>query len=200
MYTQKRMNEIQIPDICKGSAECLIEEQNWDGYTCGDVLCKATLSHDETDLLVLFEVAEPEIKADCTDFNQRVCNDSCVELFLQNPQMGEEYVNFEFSASGYCLAGRGKGRENRVLYPAGLLSELEIKVSRTDEGWRLYACIPLEKFALAVQNQSMPLVLRGNLYKCGDGLAHPHYLSWTGIESPAPDFHRPEFFGSMTLL
>lgn len=36
---------------------------------------------------------------------------------------------------------------------------------------------------------------RGNLYKCGDGLEQPHYLSWSAIDTPKPDFHVPEFFG-----
>ena len=33
-----------------------------------------------------------------------------------------------------------------------------------------------------------------NLYKCGDSLARPHYLSWQPVATPHPDFHRPEFF------
>lgn len=36
---------------------------------------------------------------------------------------------------------------------------------------------------------------RGNLYKCGDSLEQPHYLSWSAIDTPKPDFHVPEFFG-----
>ena len=35
-----------------------------------------------------------------------------------------------------------------------------------------------------------------NLYKCGDNLSHPHFLSWQPIDTPQPDFHRPEFFAA----
>ncbi|MDE5921249.1 MAG: hypothetical protein K2G82_06535, partial [Paramuribaculum sp.] len=30
--------------------------------------------------------------------------------------------------------------------------------------------------------------------------SEPHYLSWAPITTPQPDFHRPEFFGNITLL
>ena len=33
-----------------------------------------------------------------------------------------------------------------------------------------------------------------NLYKCGDKLSQPHFLSWKPIAAPKPDFHLPEFF------
>ena len=38
------------------------------------------------------------------------------------------------------------------------------------------------------------LEARMNLYKCGDNLSHPHFLSWRPIATEKPDFHRPEFF------
>ena len=41
--------------------------------------------------------------------------------------------------------------------------------------------------------------MRMNLYKCGDGLAEPHYLTWQPISTPAPDYHRPEFCVPVTF-
>ena len=40
---------------------------------------------------------------------------------------------------------------------------------------------------------------RANCYKCGDKTVHPHFLAWNAVETAAPDFHRPEFFGKMIL-
>ena len=34
-----------------------------------------------------------------------------------------------------------------------------------------------------------------NLYKCGDKTSHPHWLTWSIIDKPKPDFHVPEYFG-----
>ena len=41
------------------------------------------------------------------------------------------------------------------------------------------------------------LKVKGNVYKCGDMLPHPHFLSFFPIDLPKPDFHRPDFFGSV---
>ena len=38
--------------------------------------------------------------------------------------------------------------------------------------------------------------MKGNVYKCGDMLPHPHFLSFFPIHLPKPDFHRPDFFGA----
>ncbi len=37
--------------------------------------------------------------------------------------------------------------------------------------------------------------VRMNLYKCGDNLSKPHFLSWQPIDMPQPNFHVPQFFG-----
>ena len=39
----------------------------------------------------------------------------------------------------------------------------------------------------------------GSDFAFADGTILPHYLSWNPIETPKPDFHRPEFFGELKL-
>ncbi len=43
----------------------------------------------------------------------------------------------------------------------------------------------------------MRSLLKANFYKCGDELQTPHFLSWNPIEIEKPDFHRPDFFGTL---
>ena len=43
------------------------------------------------------------------------------------------------------------------------------------------------------------LHVKGNVYKCGDMLPHPHFLSFFPINLPKPDFHRPDFFGDVVF-
>ena len=38
-----------------------------------------------------------------------------------------------------------------------------------------------------------------NFYKCGDETEVPHYGAWSPVETPSPDFHRPEFFGELVF-
>ena len=44
-----------------------------------------------------------------------------------------------------------------------------------------------------------PKTLRANLYKCGDKLCSPHFLSWSKVELEKPNFHSPQFFGELTF-
>ena len=39
--------------------------------------------------------------------------------------------------------------------------------------------------------------IKANFYKCGDELQTPHFLSWNPIQIEQPDFHRPDFFGTL---
>ena len=63
--------------------------------------------------------------------------------------------------------------------------------------WRVILLIPFELMGLDPGN--LPASLRGNIYKCGDKTAHPHFLSWAPVGTPSPDFHRPEYFGEFSL-
>jgi hypothetical protein len=40
---------------------------------------------------------------------------------------------------------------------------------------------------------------RANFYKCGDDLPEPHFLSWNNIIADKPDFHLPQYFGTLTF-
>ncbi len=63
--------------------------------------------------------------------------------------------------------------------------------------WRVMLVIPFE--VIGVDPDSLPEKLLGNFYKCGDLTAHPHYVTWSPVGTPGPDFHRPEFFGELLL-
>jgi hypothetical protein len=42
-------------------------------------------------------------------------------------------------------------------------------------------------------------VARANFYKCGDETETPHFGAWSPVQTPQPDFHRPEFFGRLVF-
>jgi hypothetical protein len=121
--------------------------------------------------------------------------DSCVEIFLQNPVNPDEYFNFETTSRGFVLAARGTGRENRQLLPLDAIDKIKrtgTTPSIQDDSvyWTMTVEIPAEIFGI----KSFKAPLRGNLYKCADKATTPHYLSAFRIETEKPDFHRPEFF------
>ena len=63
--------------------------------------------------------------------------------------------------------------------------------------WDVAMIIPLD--LIGVNPESLPDTLKANFYKCGDLTSHPHYLSWSPIGTPKPDFHRPEYFGELII-
>ena len=160
-------------------------------------MVRADFSRTERAITVKFTVEEPVdcYRAAVQEDNGRSWEDSCVEVFLQNPANPAEYFNFETTSRGFILAARGTGRENRQTLPL----EDVAKINRTmtapsimDDSisWSMSIEIPAEIFGIKEFKES----LRGNLYKCADKANTPHYLSAFPIETERPDFHRPEFF------
>lgn len=158
----------------------------------------ADIAIDKDYLTVNFSVEEPTdcFRAEVTADNDRSWEDSCVEIFLQNPAKPEEYFNFETTSRGFLLAAHGPNRNNRqVLDPSEIAKVLRTKQLASVAGnlicWGMTVEIPASIFGLASFDG---LVLRGNLYKCADKAKTPHYLSAFPINTEKPDFHRPEFF------
>ena len=172
---------------------------NWapnQGVQLPAVLAEAEIQNDY--FVVNFSVEEPEscFRAEVKEDNGHSWEDSCVEIFLQNPAKPEEYFNFETTSRGFLLAAHGPDRNNREV-----LSQTDIdKVIRTKQlasvagnliCWGMNIRIPASIFGLA---SFEGCVLRGNLYKCADKAKTPHYLSAFPIDTEKPDFHRSEFF------
>lgn len=147
---------------------------------------------------VHFTVEEPSdcFRAEVKEDNGRSWEDSCVEIFLQNPSNSEEYFNFETTSRGFLLAAHGPDRDHREM----LDLESIAKIQRTKQlasvagnlvCWGMAIMIPPVIFGLRTFEGCK---LRGNLYKCGDKTKTPHYLSAFPVETEKPDFHRPEYF------
>ncbi len=170
----------------------------------------ARLAWDEESLHVIFRVEDRFVRAVAGRYQDRVCTDSCVELFFTpGADLGQGYFNIEMNCGGTALfrhqLGRGTGRrevteeDGRRLEPA---HTLPAKVDPELPGpltWAVAYRIPfevLERYA-PVARPRPGVAWRANLYKCGDATSHPHWIAWSPIELPKPDFHRPEFFGTL---
>jgi hypothetical protein len=57
--------------------------------------------------------------------------------------------------------------------------------------------VPISAFFLHKLSGFDGMTATGNVYKCGDNLPVPHFISWNPITTENPDFHRPDFFGQM---
>ena len=187
-----------------GGARFDVNHVNWPSAFPYAPICAGRIGRTRDALLVSWRVSGLDLRVKNTRDGGTIWEDSCCEIFLQEPG-SDKYYNIEVNAAGILLVGCGSGRADRVLLPpetmARILRKAEVKapVEVADElkTWSLTVTIPFE--VIGLDPARLPEKLLGNIYKCADKSAHPHFLSWTPIGTPSPDFHRPEFFGTFYL-
>ncbi len=159
--------------------------------------------HNGRFLHLLFTVEEQTTRAIEQEDGKKVCLDSCVELFIQPQKEEPHYYNFEFNAIGTCYAACRTSRKDPQPLPAEALQQIVRRASlgrsplpefEGENRWSLLLSIPRDLLLHHPAASWCGAEVRMNLYKCGDELKQPHYLSWAPIATPGPDFHRPEFF------
>ena len=181
-----------------------VDQCNWPDAFPYSPFCNGRIARTEDSIVVDFRVSGLDLRVQNLEDGGSSWEDSCCEIFLQAPGKAE-YCNFEVNAAGKMTAARGTGRNDRVSLSADEFASI-VRMAGIEGpqdyaggiwSWRVILMIPFELMGLDPEN--LPASLRGNIYKCGDKTAHPHFLSWNPIDTPNPDFHRPEFFGEFLI-
>jgi hypothetical protein len=161
-----------------------------------------TVAYGPDCIFLKYFVSEKQIRAVNTDPNSPVWQDTCVEFFVSFND-GRQYYNFEINCIGTILAAYGPDREHRDFLADQAISQVKTfslidKFSISpDIKWELIAVIPFTSFIHDNISSLSGTSARANFYKCGDALKEPHYLAWSQINAPEPDFHLPAFFGKL---
>uniref|UniRef100_A0AB33J0L1 Carbohydrate-binding family 9-like protein n=1 Tax=Prevotella sp. GTC17254 TaxID=3236794 RepID=A0AB33J0L1_9BACT len=160
------------------------------------------IAHSSQYIFIHYKVKEESIRAQALTDNGHVWEDSCCEFFI-SPD-GQTYYNFECNCIGTLLIGFGPGREARTLASEDITSTVERwsslehnAIDNTEIGvytWELALKIPTTALFKHDIKSFDGLTMQGNVYKCGDKLPHPHFVSLFPIALPKPDFHCPAFF------
>lgn len=165
--------------------------------------CRARLIYlREKGFLCRMDCAETAPKADETEEDGEVYKDSCMELFVNfAPEQGERYLNLEANARGTLHCKLGDGRHGRTSLFALGVPRPELKAELREDGWSVEFFIRLETIRALYGKEDFSAgdTIRLNFYKCGDATDLPHYGAWSRVETPEPDFHRPEWFGTGKL-
>lgn len=163
----------------------------------------ARIGHNAERLFIRFDVEEENAKAVTMDNNGPVWEDSCVEFFVKVP--GERfYFNFETNCIGVGLAAKRVSRSECTHFSPELMEKVVRRPSLEKKpvditggcSWSLELEVPFELLGC----DGCPDELLVNFYKCGDKTAVPHFLSWSPVCNPTPDFHLPQFFGKLKLI
>jgi len=179
-----------------------LTEVNWKGFTYKPDVA-FSLGYTNNELLLKYYITENWFKAEKTETNDMVCEDSCVEFFI-SPDDGGIYYNLEFNGIGTCHMGAGTDRHSGSRADPGVVTKIRRQTSvgkdpvpeKTGEfSWTITIAIPFEVLFHHKINDLKGKTLRANFYKCGDKLSTPHYLTWNPVGTEKPDFHQPEYFG-----
>lgn len=184
-----------------------VEEQaiaccNWPGEYPYAPKVTFRMFHTGALLMLRFDVEERYTAARIAEDNGRVWTDSCVEFFIA-PGDEKGYYNFETTCIGRMLVGFRHTHADAVHAPAELLRRIlrmptigtePFEERLGDNRWQMTLAIPPEALFRHEVTDWSGLEARMNLYKCGDELSRPHFLSWQPIATPKPNFHVPEFF------
>lgn len=169
--------------------------------------------YSKTHLYIRYQVKEKALRATfASDEGCKPWTEDCMELFISPNPDSCLYFNIEMSCIGYGIVGKRTCSEDKEHL---LKEELDRIVRYSTLGrkpfgdklispdcpdkyyeWSMIIGIPLdilcgEKGYKMIKGKQ----IRANVYKCGDRMLQPHYLSWSPIGTPAPNFHKPEFFG-----
>ncbi|MGB8358041.1 MAG: carbohydrate-binding family 9-like protein [Bacteroidales bacterium] len=195
---------VRLDEIGPGHA---IETVNWEAFPYKPEV-RFNIAWGERGIYLKYYVKESTVKAEKTLTNEMVCEDSCVEFFVA-PSDDGIYYNLEFNPIGTILMGTGHGRHDSVRADAQILKGVRrITTLGTepfaeicgDVRWSLTIAIPPETFFHHKISDLRGKSFRANFYKCGDMLSNPHYVTWNPVGTEKPDFHRPEYFGTLRFV
>ena len=171
----------------------------------------AKLLYNDQALHVYFQVEDRYIRAVAENYHDPVCRDSCAEFFfMPGEDLTQGYFNVEINCTGVLLMYHQTGMDqNRIEIDIADCATLKIWSSLPDgkidpelpgpATWEIKYALPydmLRKYAPLTQPKP-GAIWRGNFYKCADDTSHPHWISWAPIDHPNPNFHLPEFFGTI---
>jgi hypothetical protein len=200
------MKEISVK-LDKQKDRLFIDTINWKGYSYKPEVA-LSIAYSDREIFLKYYIKEDYFKAEKTETNQMVCEDSCVEFFV-SPEDDGIYYNLEFNGIGTCLLGTGTARENSTRANPEIVSKIRRLTSagkkpvREREGeyeWTITIAIPFEVFFHHQVKELKGKTFRANFYKCGDKLTVPHYVTWNHVGTEKPDYHQPKYFGLLKFV
>ena len=146
--------------------------------------------HDGNDIMLLWQVDDRYVRIAHTATNSMVCEDACVEAFLQPLKIEKGYINIEVNAGG-CI--HSSHIRNWTRAPGGF-ADFEY-IAKDTCAWWMILRVPrayLESVFGPLGDLSGQ-TWQGNFCKCADCSSRPHWGTLLP-QSPELNFHVPKYF------
>ncbi len=171
---------------------------------------QAKMMYDDDNLYVIFHVKDRFVRCITNEINGPVWEDGAVEFFFApDAKQPLLYFNLETNCGGtplmhFNLVPRKESKQLskddiKKIEIAHTLPQIIDPEMKEPVTWTLEYRIPiamLEKYS-TVTHPGKGVVWKANFYKIAENSSNPHYITWSVIKVEKPDFHRPEFFGSL---
>jgi len=170
------------------------------------------MAYDNNFIYLIWKVDDQYVKAVADENQGPVFRDSCVEFFFTPANsLGPKYFNLEINCGGTMLFYHQDHRDQsgtrvpvsekdmseiKVAHSLPRMIPVEIKEKTT---WYMEYAIPFEILSnyYGLQAPKSGSIWKANFYKCADGTSHPHWLTWSPVDFPKPNFHLPQYFGEL---
>lgn len=172
----------------------------WDSAAEYNVFFKMCFIKDKG-IALRMRCDETQLRAEGKVRDDRVWEDSCMEMFLCPFEDREEYVNFEINCKGVYLSQYGATREDRTFIKELTDIEAVVTTEISDDGWSLELLVPCELISEVYAQEFIAdkCTIKGNFTKCGDLTKYPHYISYSELTTLDKGFHNPGCFSKITV-
>jgi Carbohydrate-binding family 9 len=174
---------------------------------------QAKLRYDDQAVYVIFRVEDQYVRAVAPHHDGVVCRDSCVEFFFApGTDVSKGYFNLEMNCGGTMLfhfqviprkdSRPLKAEEIAAVQVAHSLPKIVNPEIKAPTVWTVEYRLPVSFLANYYPDAVLPapgVTWKANFFKCADDTSHPHWLTWSLVEKPTPDFHIPKYFGEITF-
>jgi hypothetical protein len=172
-------------------------------------ISKAKMMYDSENLYVIFKVHDNFVRLQTQKFNGKVFEDACVEFFFA-PDASKplSYFNLEMNAGGTALMAYQpvvktslsiKPEDFEPVEVAHSLPKTLEKEITEPVTWTVEYKLPLSvlrKYS-AVTQPASGTVWKANFFKTSSRNSNPHYITWSFVDNKTPQFHLPQFFGTL---
>lgn len=200
--------EIPAALFAAGLSYTSIDNVNWPKAFPYKPKVEFAVAHTGDALLLHYRVEEQSVRAVAEKDHEHIWEDACVEFFVMPDEADGLYYNIECNCTGKLIVAVGEGRNERIPAPAEVMQKIDrwaslgkepFDVREEPTKWEVALRVPITSFFKHKFQSFDGMKAKGNVYKCGDNLPVPHFISWSPINTENPDFHRPEFFGQMNF-
>lgn len=185
-------------------------EKHMGGIPRFQPVVEAKMMYDDNNVFVIFRVKDRFVQSTVQEYNGSVSENSCVEFFFSpDSSYPLKYFNLEINAGGTPLIFYiSKPWNDFIKLDSTDIGKIEIAHSLPKKvdpeitepvTWTIEYRVPLDMLK-KYSNITKPgpgVTWKGNFYKTGSKTSNPNYMTWSFVDHPTPNFHLPQFFGTL---